>query len=106
MEVPRAVAVRDDESAHAAELPNEIVDTTIVVGAWLDERLHADVVALLRLRKQTVDRALRLDLGLLAGREHVIGLVLRRLNIRLVERIDLEIRPGDRDRELPTEELA
>src|SRR5207247_1573773 len=33
-------------------------------------------------------------------------LVLRRLHVRLVERVDSEDRAGDRDRELPTEELG
>src|SRR5262249_18764124 len=47
----------------------------------------------------------RLDRRLLAGREHVVRLVLRGLHVGLVERVDLEIRAGDRDRELPPEEL-
>src|SRR5262249_56568828 len=72
---------------------------------WIDERLHADVVALLRLREQLLDRALGLELRLLPGREHLVRLVLRRLHVGLVERIDLEVRAGDGDRELPAEEL-
>ena len=72
----------------------------------LDERLHADIVALLRLREQLVDRALGLDVGLVAGGEHLVRLVLRRLHVGLVERVDLEEDAGDGDGELPAEELA
>ena len=42
---------------------------------------------------------------LLAGGEHLVRLVLRRLHVGLVERVDPEDRAGDRGRELPAEEL-
>ena len=98
--------MRDDEAAAPAELPHEIRDAAVVLVARLDEGLHADVVALLRLREQALDRALELDVGLAAGREHLVRLVLRRLHVGLVERVDLEIDGRDGDRELPAEELA
>ena len=41
----------------------------------------------------------------MAGREHLVRLVLRGLHVGLVERVDLEIRAGDGGRELPAEEL-
>src|SRR5581483_12293934 len=40
-----------------------------------------------------------------AGGEHLLRLVLRRLHVGLVERVDAEDRTRDRDRELPAEEL-
>ncbi len=52
VQVARAVAVRHDETAAAAQLDDEIGDAAVVLGGRLDERLHADVVALLRLREQ------------------------------------------------------
>ena len=61
---------------------------------------------LVRLREQAVDRALRLHVRLAAGCKHLVRLVLRGLHVGLVERVDLEIRAGDRDGELPAEELA
>src|SRR5581483_4339330 len=71
-----------------------------------NERLHADVVALLRLGEQLVDRALRTDVGIAPLGEHLLRLVLRGLHVRLVEWVDLEVRACDCDRELPPEELA
>src|SRR5581483_3106077 len=64
-----------------------------------------DVVAFLRLREELLRRALRRDVGLGARGEDLAGLVLSRLHVRLVERVDVEDRAGDRDRELPAEEL-
>src|SRR5581483_9218066 len=49
VQVARPVAVRDDESALSAELADEVADAAVVVVVRLDERLHADVVALVRL---------------------------------------------------------
>src|SRR4051794_33323069 len=106
VQIPRPVAVRHHEPAAAAQLPDEIRDPAVVLLVRLDERLHADVIVLLRLREQPVDGALRLEVGLFARREHLVRLVLRGLYIRLVERVDLEIGAGDGDRELPAEELA
>ena len=102
--VPRPVAVRDDA---ARLLPQSAIDERIrrSLRRRVHERLHADVVALLRLGEELLDRALRLELRLLAGREHLVRLVLRRLHVGLVERVDLEVRAGDCDRELPAEEL-
>src|SRR5262249_23200494 len=71
----------------------------------VDERLDRDVVARPGLPEQLVERAARLDVRLAAGREHLVRLVLRRLYVRLVERVDPEDRARDRGRELPAEEL-
>ena len=70
----------------------------------VDERLDADVVAVARLRQQLVEGALRLELDV-ALREHLVRLVLRRLHVGLVERVDPEDRARDGDGELPAEEL-
>ena len=106
MLVPRAVAVRDDETAAAPHVCDHPVERSFRFGSRLDERLDAEVVAFRRLCEQLVDRPFRLELRLLAGGEHLVRLVLRRLHIRLVEWIDLEVRAGDGDRELPAEELG
>src|SRR3954454_9415249 len=71
MEIARPVAVRDDEAALAAELAHEVRDAPVVVLRRLDERLDADVVALLRLREQPLDGALGVDVGLVTGGEHL-----------------------------------
>ena len=76
----------------------------VVVARRIDERLDADVVALARLREQLLERAFRLELDV-ARREHLVRLVLRRLHIRLLEGVDADHRAGDRDGELPAEEL-
>ena len=99
--VARPVAVRDHEAALAPQPGDERIE----IGRRVDERLHADVVALARLREQLLDRALRLELRLLPRCEDLVRLVLRRLDVGLVERVDLEVRAGDGDRELPAEEL-
>src|SRR3954447_11053958 len=101
VQIPRPVTVRDDETASTAQLAHEVGKAPVVLLRRLDERLHTDVVVLVRLPKEHVDRAVRLDVGLLPRRKHLVRLVLRRLHVRLVERIDLEVRAGDRDRELP-----
>ena len=71
----------------------------------VDERLDRDVVARPRLRRSSSSsEPSRLDVGL-AGREHLVRLVLRGLDVRLVERVDPEDRAGHRGRELPAVEL-
>src|SRR5262249_3087982 len=70
----------------------------------VDERLDADVVALVRLRDQLLERALRLEVDV-AAREHLVRLVLRGLDVGLVEWVDADHRPRDGDGELPAEEL-
>jgi hypothetical protein len=97
--------VRDDEAAAAPHVSDHPVELLLGGRARLDERLDAEVVVRLRLGEQLVDRTLWLELGLLSRCQHVVRLVLRRLDIRLVERVDLEIRTGHGDRELPAEEL-
>ena len=96
----------DDQAASPAYVRDQRIELRRRVPSGLDERLDAEVVAVLRLREQLVDRALRLELRLLTGREHLVRLVLRRLDVGLVEGVDLEIRPGHCDRELPAEELG
>src|SRR5262249_4819112 len=99
--VARAVAVRDDETAVAAQPLHERAEVDVGV----HECLHTDVIPLLGLREQLLDRALWPEVSLLACRENLVRLVLRRLDVGLVERIDLEVHAGDGDRELPAEEL-
>ena len=72
----------------------------------VDERLNRDVARGLRARKQLVQRAVRLQGRLLARGEDFLRLVLCRLNVWLVERIDAEDRAGNSNRELPAEELG
>src|SRR5438477_3474045 len=106
VEVARAVPVRDDTAGARAELAGELCDAPVVLLRWRDEGLNARVVALARLRDELVDRSFGLELRILARREHLVRLVLRRLHVGLVERVDLEPGRGDGDRELPAEELA
>ena len=82
MEVPRPEAVRDDVAALARTI-DELLH--LVDARRVDERLDAHVVALLRLREQFLERALRFELDVPAG-EHLVGLVLRRLHVGLFER--------------------
>src|SRR4051794_7345462 len=106
VEVAGPVPARYDEAAVTSQLADEIRDTAVVFGGRLDERLNTDVVALLRLCEQPLDRALGLDVGLLAGCEHLARLVLRGLHIGPVEGVDAEEVSRNGDRELPAEELA
>src|SRR4051812_34820088 len=84
LQVTRAEALRDN----AAGLPSA-GDERLELGLArrVDERLDRDVVAGPRLREQLVDRALRLELEVAAGK-HLLRAVLRGLHVRLVERID------------------
>ena len=82
VEVARPEAVRDDVPALARTI-DELLH--LVDARRVDERLDAHVVALLRLREQFLERALRLELDVAAG-EHLVGLVLRRLHVGLIER--------------------
>src|ERR1044072_2520657 len=66
----------------------------------VDGRLHGHVVPRPGLREELVERAARLDVGL-AALEHLVRLVLRRLHVRLVERVDPEDRAGDSRPEVP-----
>src|SRR5436305_1397914 len=102
VEIPRAEPVRHD----AAGLVRA-VDQRLELGLArrIDERLDRDVVAGPGLIQQLVERALRLHVRLTSGREDLVRPVLRGLNVRLVERVDLEDRAGDRGCELPPEEL-
>src|SRR3954453_13762377 len=68
VQIAGAVAVGDDEPAAAPQLPDEVVDALVVLLVRLDERLHADVVPLLRLREERLDRPLELQIGLAACR--------------------------------------
>ncbi len=106
VEIARPVAVRHDEAAPRPQVGDERRDPDVVRRRRVDERLDADVVARVRLVEQLLDRRLGAELRLLAGREHLVRLVLRRLHVRLVERVDLEDRTGDGDRELPAEHLG
>ena len=71
----------------------------------IDEGLDRDVVARSRLCEQLLDRAFRLHLER-ALCEQLTGPVLRLLDVRLVERVDLEDRARDGGGELPAEELG
>src|SRR5581483_5940789 len=101
----RAETVRHDAPGRLARLRREREHLLLVRRSGIHERLNADVVALPRLRVQLFRRALRRDVRLLAGGQDLPRLVLARLHVRLVERVDAEDRAGDRDRELPAEEL-
>src|SRR5581483_11458714 len=70
----------------------------------LDEGLEADVAAGPGRREELLRRGDVLELGVPGG-EHLARPVLRRLHVRLVERVDREHRARDRRRELPAEEL-
>src|SRR5437870_12444233 len=72
----------------------------------IDEGLYRDVVRRFCPSQQLVERALGLETRILPRRKHLLRLVLRSLHVRLVEGIDLEDGAGDRDCELPTEELT
>ena len=101
VQVARAEAARDD-AARLVRPGGE--GSQLAFAGGVDERLDADVVALARLGQQLVERAARRDVGL-AGGENLVRLVLRRLNVGLVERVDPEDVAGDRGRELPPEPL-
>src|SRR5262249_58013980 len=101
VEIPRPEAVRHDVAALACA-----VDERLHLGdaCGIDERLDADVVAVARLCDELVERALRLEVDVPA-REDLVRLVLRRLDVRLVERVDADDPARDRDRKLPAKEL-
>src|SRR5919201_1136964 len=103
VQVTRAETVRD----HTARLTTRSVDQRLelALAGGVDERLNRDVVSRARLRKEVAERASRLHVRLLSGRQYVVRLVLRRLHVRLVEGVDLKDRARDRGRELPAEEL-
>ena len=101
VQVARAEAARDD----AARLVSPGGERSqLSFAGRVDERLDADVIPLARLSQQLVERAARRKVGL-AGGENLVRLVLRRLNVGLVERVDPEHVTGDRSRELPPEPL-
>ena len=102
MEVARAEPGRDDAAGRVRTLEER---RELVLARRIDERLDADVVAVLRLREQLVERATWLDVRLTGG-EHLVRLVLRCLDVRLVEGMDLEDVAGDGRRELPAVELG
>src|SRR5581483_7024794 len=57
MEVARAPAVRDDESGTTTKLAREIGHPALILLVRVHECLNADVVPLVRLLEQAVDRA-------------------------------------------------
>src|SRR5919108_3753444 len=72
----------------------------------IDERLDRHVVAFSRSGEQLVDRALGLELDLLALLEDRARPVFRLLDVRLIEGVDAEDRARDGRGELPAEELS
>src|SRR2546430_1313658 len=84
----------------------QLEERLVGIGRGVDEGLEADVVAGPRLGEENVRRRLRLELRILARVEHLLRPVLRLLDVRLVERVDLEQVARDGGRELPPEELA
>src|SRR5204863_4708261 len=82
-----------------------LLELRLVFACRVDEDQDRDVVAFARLREELVGRPRRLDRRILAGGQDLPRLVLRRLHVRLVERVDAERRAGNRRRELPAEEL-
>src|SRR5579884_3816683 len=103
VQVARAEAVGDDAAGRLARPRGQCEHALLVLRRRVDERLDADVVAGPRLREQLLGRALRRQVGPLARGEHLLRLVLRRLHVRLVERVDAEDRAGDGGGELPAE---
>src|SRR5262249_27025365 len=87
VQVARAEAVRDDATGLRAGRLDQRLELLLARG--VDERLDRDVVAWARLCKQLLERAARLDVRILARRQHLVGAVLGRLHVRLVERVDL-----------------
>ena len=101
VQVARAEAARDD----AARLVRPGgKGSQLAFAGRVDERLDANVVTVAHPGQQLVERAARCDVGL-AGGEDLVRLVLRRLHVGLVERVDPEDVAGDRGRELPPEPL-
>src|SRR4029453_17583137 len=78
----------------------------LVLARRVDEGLDRDVVVRLRLPEELVERAARLHVRIATRREHLVRLVLRRLHVRLVERVDAENRARNGGRELPAVELV
>src|SRR5207244_2628967 len=106
VQVARAEAVRDDAAGLLARAAREAVEPLLRVLRRVDKRLQADVVARPRLGEEEVGRALGPELEVLARLEHLLCPVLRLLDVRLVERVDLQVMPGNGGRELPAEELG
>src|SRR4051812_39490376 len=109
VELPgRVEGARAEPLRHDAARLVRAVDERLelALARWIDEGLDRDVVRRLCRGEQLVQRALGLELRIVARGEHFLRFVLRRLDVRLVERVDLENRPGDRHCELPAEELA
>src|SRR6266508_372828 len=95
--------VRDDTPGRARPFDQRL---QLSLAHWIDERLNGDVIRRLSLAEQLVERALACERGILARGEHLLRLVLGRLDVGLVERVDPQNRAGDRDGELPAEELG
>src|SRR5690242_7222695 len=69
VEVARAEAVCRDEPGLGADAPDQRIEPGDALAGRVDERLYADVVALLRPREQLVDRAAGLDVRVAGLRE-------------------------------------
>ena len=107
VQVARPEAVRDDAARRLARAaPASASTVASFARGRVDERLDADVVARAA-PARTAPRASRpaRRRGSAPEASTSLRLVLRRLHVRLVERVDPEHRAGDRGRELPAEEL-
>src|SRR4029079_1455713 len=104
VQVPRPEAEGDDAVGLRPDPLDERPEPLLLCG--VDERLDRDVVPGLGLLEQPLHPPLWTgDSPLALAGKDLAGPVLRRLHVRLVERVDLEDRAGDRGRELPPEEL-
>ena len=86
VQVARAEAVGDDAAGRLPRSLRERGQLGLGLRRRVDERLDADVVAVVRLREELLDRPLGLDWRVVAGGEDLRRLVLGRLHVGLVER--------------------
>ena len=98
--------MRDDATGGLARALGQRGELRVVLGSRIDEAEDGRCSRRGPPPRGARRRApARLELGLAARGEHRVRLVLRLLDVRLVEGVDLEEGAGDGDRELPAEEL-